>query len=108
LVRYFDTRGSSQPNLRVEHATVTTDLSHPSRGELQIDLISPGGTVSRLAEPHTSDPEDPADYPGWTFSTVHNWGEDSRGLWKLKVVDTSKGNVGTLNSAILTLYGTAK
>jgi len=108
LVRYFDTRGSSQPNLRVEHATVTTDLSHPSRGELQIELTSPGGTVSRLAETHTSDPEDPADYPGWTFSTVHNWGEDSRGLWKLKIVDQAKGNVGTLNNATLTLYGTAK
>lgn len=108
LVRYFDTRGSTQPSLRVEHATVTTDLTHPSRGELQIELVSPGGTVSRLAEVHASDPEDPADYPGWTFSTVHNWGEDSRGLWKLKVTDTSKGNVGTLNSATLTLYGTAK
>lgn len=108
LVRYFDTRGASQPNLRVEHATVTMDLSHPSRGELEIQLTSPGGTVSRLAEAHVSDPDDPADYPGWTFSTVHHWGEDSRGLWKLKIVDTSGGNVGTLNSATLNLYGTAR
>jgi subtilisin family serine protease len=106
LVKYFDTRSLS--GLRVEHATVTTDISHPSRGELQIQLTSPAGTTSRLAEKHTSYPPDPADYPDWTFSTVHNWGEDSRGLWKLKIADRVPGNTGTLNSATLTLYGTAK
>lgn len=106
LVKYFDTRSFS--GLRVEHATVTTDISHPSRGELQIQLTSPAGTTSRLAEKHTSYAPDPADYTNWTFSTVHNWGEDSRGLWKLKVADRVPGNTGTLNSATLTLYGTAK
>jgi len=106
LVKYFDTRSLS--GLRVEHATVTTDISHPSRGELQIQLTSPAGTTSRLAERHTSFAADPADYPNWTFSTVHNWGEDSRGLWKLKIADRVPGNTGTLNSATLTLYGTAK
>ena len=106
LVKYFDTRSLS--GLRVEHATVTTDISHPSRGELEIELTSPAGTTSRLAEKHTSYAADPADYPNWTFSTVHNWGEDSRGLWKLKVADRVPENTGTLNSATLTLYGTAK
>lgn len=106
LVKYFDTRSLS--GLRVEHATVTTDISHPSRGELEIQLTSADGTTSRLAEKHTSYAADPADYPDWTFSTVHNWGEDSRGLWKLKIADRVSGNTGTLNSATLTLYGTAK
>jgi subtilisin-like proprotein convertase family protein len=106
LVKYFDTRSLS--GLRVEHATVTTDITHPSRGELEIQLTSADGTTSRLAEKHTSYVYDPADYPDWTFSTVHNWGEDSRGLWKLKIADRVSGNTGTLNSATLTLYGTAK
>jgi subtilisin-like proprotein convertase family protein len=106
LVKYFDTRALSA--LRVEHATVTTDITHPSRGELEIQLTSPDGTTSRLAEKHTSYAADPADYPDWTFSTVHNWGEDSRGLWKLKIADRVSGNTGTLNSATLKLYGTAK
>lgn len=106
LVKYFDTRSLS--GLRVEHATVTTDITHPSRGELEIQLTSPDGTTSRLAEKHTSYAADPADYPDWTFSTVHNWGEDSRGLWKLKIADRVSGNTGTLNSATLKLYGTAK
>jgi subtilisin family serine protease len=106
LVKYFDTRALS--GLRVEHATITTDITHASRGELEIQLTSPDGTTSRLAEKHTSYAADPADYPDWTFSTVHNWGEDSRGLWKLKIADRVSGNTGTLNSATLTLYGTAK
>ena len=106
LVKYFDTRSLS--GLRVEHATVTTDITHPSRGELEIQLTSPSATTSRLAEKHTSNVTDPADYPDWTFSTVHNWGEDSRGLWKLKIADRVSGNTGTLNTATLTLYGTAK
>ena len=106
LVKYFDTRSLS--GLRVEHATITTDITHASRGELEIQVTSPDGTTSRLAEKHTSYAADPADYPNWTFSTVHNWGEDSRGLWKLKIADRVSGNTGTLNSATLTLYGTAK
>lgn len=105
VVKYFDTRGLQ--NLRVEHATVTVDIAHASRGELEIQLISPAGTTSRLAEVHTSYPLDPANYPSWTFSTVHNWGESSRGLWRLKVADRVSGNTGTLNSTTLTLYGTA-
>ena len=106
LIKYFDTRSLS--GLRVEHVTVTTDITHPSRGELEIQLTSPSGTTSRLAEKHTSNVTDPADYTDWTFSTVHNWGEDSRGLWKLKIADRVSGNTGTLNSATLKLYGTAK
>ena len=118
-VRRFDTR--SRAPLRVEHATLTVDINHPDRGELEIELVSPSGTVSRLAETHTSGFLDPttgqfnttprdenANYPNWTFSTVHNWGEDSRGLWTLKVADRKKNNFGLLNSATLTLYGTAK
>ena len=119
LVKYFDTRSLS--GLRVEHATVTTDINHSDRGELQIQLTSPSGTTSRLAElhepgallssigpliPYTG--ADRSNYKNWTFSTVHNWGEDSRGLWKLKIADRVPGNTGTLNSATLTLYGTAK
>ena len=117
-LRKFDMRSIN--SLRVEHATVTLDIDHPDRGELEIQLISPAGTVSRLAETHNSFGPDStgqyvftardenANYPNWTFSTVHNWGEDSRGLWTLKVADRKKNNFGLLNSATLTLYGTAK
>ena len=119
LIRYFDTRGLS--GQRVEHATVTVDITHQDRGELEVQVTSPSGTTSSLAELHepgrlslSGGPltpfvgSDRANYSNWTFSTVHNWGEDSRGLWKLKIADRVSGNTGTLNSATLTLYGTAK
>jgi subtilisin family serine protease len=119
LVKYFDTRSLS--GLRVEHATVTVDITHQDRGELEVQVTSPSGTTSRLAELHepgrlssSGGPltpfvgSDRANYSNWTFSTVHNWGEDSRGLWKLKIADRVPGKTGTLNSATLTLYGTAK
>ena len=34
--------------LRTEHVTLEVDINHANRGELQIDLISPSGTSSRL------------------------------------------------------------
>ena len=103
LVKYFDTRSLS--GLRVEHATLTVDIPNLPAGEQVIELTSPSGTKSVLSEVHNDTIND---YSPWTFSTVHNWGEDSRGLWKLKIADRVSGNTGTLNSATLTLYGTAK
>ena len=103
LVKYFDTRSLS--GLRVEHATLTVDIPDLPAGEQVIELTSPSGTKSVLSEIHNDTIND---YSPWTFSTVHNWGEDSSGLWKLKIADRVSGNTGTLNSATLTLYGTAK
>jgi len=103
LVKYFDTR--SLAGLRVEHATLTVNIPDLPAGEQVIELTSPAGTKSVLSEVHNDTIND---YAPWTFSTVHNWGEDSRGLWKLKIADRVPGNTGTLNSATLTLYGTAK
>jgi subtilisin-like proprotein convertase family protein len=81
------------------------DIPSLPAGQQVIELTSPAGTKSVLSEVHNDTVNS---YSPWTFSTVHNWGEDSRGLWKLKIADRVSGNTGTLNSATLTLYGTAK
>ena len=94
-----------QDNLRVEHVTVTLNISHTARGNLKITLTSPTGTVSRLAEVH-SDTND--NYANWTFMTVRNWGENALGTWQLKVTDESDvSNTagGTLNLATMDLFG---
>ncbi len=88
--------------LRVEHAAVTVDITHPRRGQLAVDLISPSGTLCRLAPPR----EDNSGGLAWTFTTPQFWGESSTGTWTVRVRDTVTGNTGTLNSASLTLYGT--
>jgi subtilisin-like proprotein convertase family protein len=87
--------------LRVEHVTVTVDIRHTNRGQLEVLLTSPSGTVSRLAEKHGDDGDD----YDWTFMTVRNWGENARGTWRLSVRDRESGAVGVIHSAQLTIFG---
>lgn len=93
-------------NLRTEHVTLSLSITHAARGDLEISLTSPSGTVSRLAEVRN---DTNANYPSWTFSSVRNWGELSSGTWTLKVADRSGTNssVGTLTSAELKVFGTS-
>ncbi|MBI4328178.1 MAG: S8 family serine peptidase [Chloroflexi bacterium] len=101
ITRTFDF-GTS--NLRIEHVTLTVHVTHRSRGNLAVTLISPGGMQSRLAEKH-SDPG--RDYVDWTFMTVRHWGENSQGTWTVHLADLEAGSMGTLNSMRLDLYGTS-
>jgi subtilisin family serine protease/subtilisin-like proprotein convertase family protein len=95
----------SDTHLRVEHVTLTLDVTHTSRGNLQVVLTSPHGTESVLAEVHSDNNDH---IRNWTFSTVRNWGETADGEWLLKIADLSPaGNSlgGTLNAATLRVYG---
>ena len=94
----------SETNLRVEHVTVTVDIAHTYRGDLEIVLVSPSGTESRLAEEHSDNGNN---FTNWTFSTVRCWGEDSDGTWTLRVTDRATNDTGTLQSALVTLHGAA-
>ena len=88
--------------MRVEHATLHITATHGKRGDMNITLTSPGGTVSKLFVTHTGDANLDMD---WTFSSVRHWGESAAGNWSVKVSDLTGGNLGTLTSATLTLYG---
>ena len=81
----------SASNLRVEHVTVKVSIGTVPKGQIEVTLTSPSGTVSRLAEKNSDSTNR---YTGWTFMTVRNWGENSRGTWTLKVADRSAGTVG--------------
>ena len=92
--------------LSVERAEVMfTAGNHTDYGDLKIELISPSGTKSILAEKH--DAKDSVRYLGWRFTSVRHLGEAARGTWKLKVSDLASGDTGTLQSWSLKLYGTA-
>jgi subtilisin-like proprotein convertase family protein len=90
-------------NLRVEHITVHVNATHTYRGNLEWRLISPSGISVRLARARFNDTGADLD---WTFMATHCWGERSVGDWKLQVIDGTVGDVGTLNDATLTFYGT--
>ena len=106
----FDPNGVSKTftvpmadNLRVEHITVHVNATHPYRGNLEWRLISPSGISVRLARARFNDTGADLD---WTFTTPHCWGERSVGDWKLQVIDQMVGDVGTLDAATITFYGT--
>ncbi len=88
--------------LRVESVAVTVGITHSNRGDLEVELTSPSGTVSRLAELR---PNDAGADLQWTFTSVHHWGESAVGTWSVVVKDRVTGSTGTLDSVALTLYG---
>ncbi|MFO1520509.1 MAG: S8 family serine peptidase [Kiritimatiellia bacterium] len=99
VTRTFDL---SSTNLRVEHVVVQLTVSSVPKGQLEITLTSPAGTVSRLCEKHGDTTNR---LTAWRFMTVRNWGESSTGTWTLKVADRTAGTTGSLTSATLTVYG---
>ncbi|MBL6764103.1 MAG: S8 family serine peptidase [Verrucomicrobiae bacterium] len=101
LLRTFDLSAS---DLMVEHCQVIVTIEHPRRGDLVVDLISPAGTVSPLAELH-SDPN--PNYTAHRFLSVFNWGEDSRGTWQIRVADRKAGESGLLKDLQLEVSGSA-
>lgn len=101
VVTKFNFKGN---NSRVEHVTVRLDIKHRDRSELRIELISPSGTLSVLAEPHKGSY---ANINNYTFSTLRNWGEKANGTWTLKVADLGKRSMkeGILINPKLSIYG---
>ena len=89
-------------DLRVEQVTLNLTLTHPSRGELAIDLISPAGTISHLFVPH-GDTNQNIEH---RFTSVFHWGESARGDWKLRIRDTVGGNAGQVSDYRLEIFGT--
>lgn len=114
-----------QANLeRVEHVTVTMNVQHTRRGDLSVELISPGNVTSYLASRRFKDASD-AGYDNWTFMSVAHWyvsvtlktqreylryyrGESGIGKWTLIIKDTQVNQYsGKLIDWDLKLWGEA-
>ncbi|MBI5929931.1 MAG: S8 family serine peptidase [Chloroflexi bacterium] len=89
---------------RLEHVEVLFNATHTYRGDLQVILTSPRGTVSQLIGSRGADSGD--NFVNWTFMSVHFWDEDPNGTWTFTVRDTAAVDTGTFGSWQLTLYGT--
>lgn len=57
---------------KLEHVTVKVWISHTKRGDVEVEIVSPGGIKSMLAAPRRSDVATTG-YPGWTFMSVKHW-----------------------------------
>ncbi len=92
------------PRVRVEHVVVTVTATHTARGDLAIQLTSPGGMVSTLAGVHDDSGDN---YVGWSFMSVRHWGENAAGTWTVHVADGAPDDTGTLDAVRIDLHGSA-
>ncbi len=119
VTRVFDF--SAFPNLRLEQIEIVTSITAARRSQLTITLTSPSGVQSILASSHlhpnfTFTGDDDLDFKdnggGWTFTSTHYWGDNSKkginGKWTLSIVDQFGGDniTATLNNAAVRLIGT--
>ncbi len=96
--------GPGFSNFRVEHVEVVFSATHPWRGDLEVTLTSPAGTVSRLATERPNDSND--NFVGWQFGSVRHWDEAASGTWTLRVSDMVLQDTGVWQNWTLRIYGT--
>ena len=95
-----------------EFVEVSVTFNHPSFRDLDIELVSPSGTVSKLTVPfNTVTPEDPTDddlvslHGTFRFGSARHLGENPTGVWQLRVGDHIPFLNGMWNSWSIKVYG---
>ena len=91
----------------LEDVLLQTNVIHPYRGDLEIWLRSPMGTLSRLkstALGATASTSDSGADIHWTFSSNAFWGEVPAGAWTVIVKDLALGDTGTLKDFTFTAH----
>ena len=89
-----DRSGAAPAALKVD-----VTIAHPSRGDLQIDLVAPDGSLYRLKNASKND----AGAFGSASYTVNASAEAAQGVWRLRVLDKFAGSTGTLDTWSLTI-----
>ncbi|XP_077105985.1 proprotein convertase subtilisin/kexin type 7 isoform X2 [Ranitomeya variabilis] len=92
----------------LEHVAVTVSVTHPRRGNLQMQLFCPSGISSLIGATRKMD-ADPGGFTDWIFSTVRCWGESAEGTYRLLVTDVEEEphKRGVFQTWQLTLYGSS-
>ena len=104
-----------------EFVEINTDFDHTSFRDMDIELVSPSGTVSKLAVPfntrHYQDTYYRADGSSYEdtyfvrldgafrFGSARHLGEDPNGVWTLRLSDHYPELGGTLRSWGIKVYG---
>ncbi|KAK3838141.1 MAG: kexin-like protease [Linnemannia gamsii] len=89
----------------LEYVTVTVNIAHHYRGEVEVELRSPDSIISILAPQRPHD-NSTIGFEDWTFTSVKHWEEDPVGAWTLTVYDrVNASNTGTFLNWKLGLYG---
>ncbi len=97
-------------SMSIEFIEITFSANHTYHGDLKVELTSPSGTTSVLAEKHgclhrLSLTPCSSNYDSWVFGSARHLGENSAGTWTLRVSDEASSDTGTFTSWGLTFYG---
>ncbi|TYJ56245.1 hypothetical protein B9479_003090 [Cryptococcus floricola] len=71
---------------RLEHVTVRVWIDHQRRGDVEVEVTSPGGITSVLSRQRRFDDADTG-FPGWKFMSLKHWEENPLGTWTIRVKD---------------------
>ena len=95
----------------IEFVEISTSFQHTSFRDMEIELVSPAGAVSKLTVPFdTSTDDDPSiSYVplqgDFRFGSARHLGENPNGDWTLRLTDHFPTLGGTLASWTLRVYG---
>ena len=87
-----------------EFVEVHVDFDHQAFRDLEVELHSPAGTVSKLAVPDEGAPDREL-RTKFRFGSARHLGEDPSGEWTLKVTDHLAGAVGSIRWWGIKVYG---
>jgi len=106
------TTGSSVvfgPDVETSEIQVTVDITHPYRGDLRVDLVSPGGARIALHDRSGGSGDDIVGTYGVDLAPFEPFSrlfqEATPGSWSLEVNDGVPGSTGMLNAWSLRLCG---
>lgn len=95
----------------IEFVEINASFSHVSFRDLDIELVSPSGQVSKLVESFDTltDADEDTDFitllGELRFGSAKHLGEDPNGQWQLRVTDEKPLFDGFVNSWSITVYG---
>ncbi|KAH8827302.1 peptidase S8/S53 domain-containing protein [Flagelloscypha sp. PMI_526] len=91
---------------KLEHIYLKVWIQHTKRGDVEVEVVSPTGIRSVLAEPRSMDIAT-SGFPGWTFMSVKHWGENPIGDWTVRVWDQNIPTThnGTFHGWNMILFG---
>ena len=89
-------------SLKIEHVQIEVDIEAENISDIDIDLISPSGTVSKILFDHLIID---GNLEGWIFNSLKFVDEDSKGIWTIRVADTLEGSFSYLKSWKIRILG---
>ena len=87
-----------------EFVEINASFQHSSFRDLEIELESPSGAVSKLAGPYETIFPIPL-HGEFRFGSAKHLGENPNGVWQLRITDRVSGVTGYMNSWTIKVYG---